>query len=254
MAKFGTMDGFEDFDLDGNMSHYGWGCWMILPVLVYTIVYAQALCFPRHRAEGWQGNHHWLVADQSIVCRVGDNAITVEEYQTGQQIKMEHDKLDANHDGKISREEWIARYGSDKGFDEYDLNGDGIIDADEYRKCKAAEIEFTKLDANHDGKISREEWIARYGSDKGFDEYDLNGDGIIDADEYRKCKAAEIMNAHQKPRKPRFGEPGWVDPLVYSALTRGKGKPEVSPACCPIMQTAGFTRPRPTMFNSYAMQ
>ena len=32
------------------------------------------------------------------------------------------------------REEWIAKYGSDKGFSEYDLDGDGIIDADEFRK------------------------------------------------------------------------------------------------------------------------
>ena len=36
--------------------------------------------------------------------------------------------MPANNDGKISREEWIARYGSDAGFDEYDLDGDGIID------------------------------------------------------------------------------------------------------------------------------
>jgi len=48
--------------------------------------------------------------------------------------------MDTNADGKISRDEWIAKYGSDEGFNEYDLNGDGIIDADEWRlvKTKAA--------------------------------------------------------------------------------------------------------------------
>ena len=29
----------------------------------------------------------------------------------------------ADGDGKISREEWIAKYGSAEGFDQYDLDG-----------------------------------------------------------------------------------------------------------------------------------
>ena len=40
--------------------------------------------------------------------------------------------LDKDHDGQISREEWVAGYGSEKGFDSADLNRDGVIDADEY--------------------------------------------------------------------------------------------------------------------------
>ena len=58
-------------------------------------------------------------------------------------------------DGKLTREAWIARYGSDAGFDQYDLNGDGIVDPDEFRQIKAAEIDFRHLDANKDGKITR---------------------------------------------------------------------------------------------------
>ena len=52
----------------------------------------------------------------------------MEEFETGKMIIKEREALDADGDGKITREEWIARYGSDKGFDEYDLNGDGIIE------------------------------------------------------------------------------------------------------------------------------
>ena len=42
------------------------------------------------------------------------------------------DAMDIDRDGKISKEEWFAGYGSEKGFDSADLNGDGVIDADEY--------------------------------------------------------------------------------------------------------------------------
>ena len=87
--------------------------------------------------------------------------------------------IDTNNDNKISRDEWIAKYGSEEGFDEYDLNGDGIIDPDEYRIVNAAKVSWNQaareMDTNADGKISRDEWIAKYGSDEGFNEYDLNG-------------------------------------------------------------------------------
>ena len=34
--------------------------------------------------------------------------------------------------GKLSRAEWIAKYGTDAGFDAYDLDGDGFVDAQEF--------------------------------------------------------------------------------------------------------------------------
>jgi len=111
-------------------------------------------------------------------------------------LRTECQKTDTNSDGKIDRDEWIARYGSDKGFDAYDLDGDGVIDADEFQASHDAELEFV---AASDGKftsggskITREQWAAQYGNTKGFDAYDLDGDGVVDADEFRACKAAEI--------------------------------------------------------------
>ena len=34
---------------------------------------------------------------------------------------LELSKADANNDGNISREEWVAKYGSEEGFEGYDL-------------------------------------------------------------------------------------------------------------------------------------
>ena len=44
--------------------------------------------------------------------------------------------MDANHDDKISRAEWLARYGTMDHFDEYDLNHDGFVSADEFMRVK----------------------------------------------------------------------------------------------------------------------
>merc|ERR1711865_751348 len=137
-------------------------------------------------------------------------------YQDGMQTREKLAELDADGDGKISREEWIARYGSDAGFDQYDLDGDGIIDANEFRMAKCAEIQFTRLDADGDGKITREEWIAKYGSDAGFDMYDLDGDGIIDSDEFRKCKVAEIGKAQGIEFNPNPMQPVFFDAVPMS--------------------------------------
>eukprot|EP00658_Telonema_sp_P-2_P065430 TRINITY_DN54671_c0_g1_i1.p1 TRINITY_DN54671_c0_g1~~TRINITY_DN54671_c0_g1_i1.p1 ORF type:complete len:522 (-),score=170.66 TRINITY_DN54671_c0_g1_i1:247-1812(-) len=94
--------------------------------------------------------------------------------------------------GKVSRAEWIDRYGSANGFSLYDLNHDGVVDPDEFRKMKSAEFDFEAADTNADTKISKEEWVDRYGSDKGFEQYDLNHDGGVDQDEFRVVKAAEF--------------------------------------------------------------
>jgi len=47
-------------------------------------------------------------------------------------IAAEIDKADTDSNEKISREEWLARYGNDLLFNSYDINHDGLVDADEY--------------------------------------------------------------------------------------------------------------------------
>jgi len=44
--------------------------------------------------------------------------------------------LDTNKDGKIDREEWIAKYGNDDEFDSFDLDGDGFIDVHEFKHVR----------------------------------------------------------------------------------------------------------------------
>jgi len=103
--------------------------------------------------------------------------------------------MDADHDGKLSRAEWIIQFGNDDMFNAYDADGDGVISPEEWLAGQKMAKEFGDLDANGDGKISRAEWIARYGSDAGFDMYDLDGDGVIDADEFISAKMAQLQAA-----------------------------------------------------------
>lgn len=73
-------------------------------------------------------------------------------------------KLDTNHDGKISSDEWKAA--SDARFKKMDANGDGFISHDEMRaaarKRTAERVDkmFTRMDTDKDGKISKAEFDA----------------------------------------------------------------------------------------------
>jgi len=119
--------------------------------------------------------------------------------------------MDADRDGKLSRDEWLQRYGDDKMFDLYDADGDGIISPEEWLSGEAARKAFDDADIDHDGKLSRQEWILKYGSDAGFDMYDLDGDGFVDADEFIRAKQQQLqesgalpprVNSYQLPSGP----------------------------------------------------
>jgi len=49
-------------------------------------------------------------------------------------VMARFDDLDADHDGKITRAEWIRKFGNDDGFDHYDVDHNGVIDADEFAR------------------------------------------------------------------------------------------------------------------------
>ena len=81
------------------------------------------------------------------------------------------EKLDANSDGKVSKEEFLSE--QEARFSKFDANGDGFISKEEIaahkddmnkeREDKRKEREdemFNKMDANGDGTISREEMQA----------------------------------------------------------------------------------------------
>jgi hypothetical protein len=69
--------------------------------------------------------------------------------------------LDKNHDGKVTKEEWLASGLSQFTYDNLfvktlDTNKDGVVTKDEFT---ASSPQF-EVDTNKDGKVSVEEYIA----------------------------------------------------------------------------------------------
>ena len=114
--------------------------------------------------------------------------------------------LDANHDGKVSREEFarVAQL-----FDAVDKNHDGALNAEELGGFYAAAGQaptqatggvdvdslFTKYDKNKDGKIGPDE----LDNERLFKALDLNHDGVITRDE--ADQALRDMAARSKQKK-----------------------------------------------------
>ncbi|HEX7777458.1 MAG TPA: EF-hand domain-containing protein [Parvibaculum sp.] len=73
-------------------------------------------------------------------------------------------KLDTNHDGTISPDEWKAA--EDARFKKMDANGDGVISRDEAmasaqkRIAERVDRMFARADTDKDGKISKAEFEA----------------------------------------------------------------------------------------------
>src|SRR5262245_27297109 len=99
-------------------------------------------------------------------------------------------RLDANKDGKISKDE--ARGPLAENFDRFDLNKDGVLDARELRAAAerlAAAVgprpgpDFDALDKDADGRLTREELRGTPFADR-FDALDANKDGKLTRKEF----------------------------------------------------------------------
>jgi len=105
--------------------------------------------------------------------------------------------MDANNDGRISRDEWR---GSDQSFNVHDWNNDGSLSGDEVRQggrrarvddedfspnnnrfLNWTEAGFRGLDDNRDGVISSREW---HYDTESFYRADRNRDGILSRQEF----------------------------------------------------------------------
>src|SRR5262245_14837355 len=94
--------------------------------------------------------------------------------------------FDANKDGKVSKDELLAKA---PGFDHFDTNKDGVVTADEVKALPASTKHpavgnfIKKFDSDNDGKVTKQEWDAKRAA--GFDMADKNHDGVVDQDEYK---------------------------------------------------------------------
>jgi len=124
-------------------------------------------------------------------------------------------RMDADHDGAVSRQEWAAYGAADADFTAIDADKDGRVTVAELRAFRAAhattdaeraalkaenpkfdpDITIRMADTNRDGGVSEEEWVAYGGhGGGGFTPIDANHDGKITTQEL-----TAFRNAH-KPR------------------------------------------------------
>jgi len=101
--------------------------------------------------------------------------------------------FDANHDGKVSKEELLAKH---PGFDRADANHDGSVTQDELKAIPAAQRHpgftgagfISRFDQDGDGKVTLDEFNAKRMA--AFDAMDKNKDGFISEEEFQGPAAA----------------------------------------------------------------
>jgi len=110
------------------------------------------------------GTMNTAIADDSVALATGGYATSLRT------MEMMH-MIDANKDGKVSKDEWVAY--QTRLFMALDKNGDGFLEVEEfYGNPKAVDFAtggyaraletkqmLGKIDANGDGKVSREEFM-----------------------------------------------------------------------------------------------
>ena len=107
-------------------------------------------------------------------------------------------RVDTDHDGKISKAEFDAE--GAKLFAKLDENGDGKIAANEMPQRHWARFGgkmFDRMDADQDGKVTKSEFEAA--GDKMFQRLDKNGDGNIEKSEMQQPHGDVPQPADQAP-------------------------------------------------------
>lgn len=121
-------------------------------------------------------------------------------------MMMNFDQMDADKDGKVTKEEAAAARAA--RFAEADADKDGKLSVDEMlaahekamaaRKAARAKDMLARIDTDADGFVSAAEMEAMPMIDKMFDRMDENADGAISTEEMEAMKAdmAEHMGDH----------------------------------------------------------
>ncbi|HET8945443.1 MAG TPA: EF-hand domain-containing protein [Candidatus Polarisedimenticolia bacterium] len=111
----------------------------------------------------------------------------------GQHWDMFAKSFDANGDGKVSKEEFLAKRPM---FDRIDGNHDGSVTSDEVKAMPAVQKHggtgqnfVAHFDADKDGKVTTAEYDTKRTS--FFDKMDKNKDGFIDQSEFKAAPPSE---------------------------------------------------------------
>lgn len=106
-------------------------------------------------------------------------------------------EIDANKDGKLTKEEFTAQRAAK--FAEADANKDGKLSAEELlamhekamaaQKAERAKAMLGRIDTDADGFVSADEAAAMPGMDRMFDRVDDNSDGAITTEEMDAMQA-----------------------------------------------------------------
>lgn len=128
----------------------------------------------------------------ALMCCVGLSAPAAAQ-MFGRDVTAVFDGADANHDGRISRDEFAAA--REKQFDRLDRNHDNVVSRDDFGRLikfrpqagERLDRWIAAADGNHDGKVTREELHAA--PMPLFDRADTNHDGYVDESELKALRA-----------------------------------------------------------------
>lgn len=117
------------------------------------------------------------------------------------------DNADTNHDGVVSKAEFIAARNA--RFDKMDRNGDGVISRDDFGRLiqfrpqigQRIDAMLAEADLNHDGRVTRQEMAQA--PTRLFDMADTNHDGVVDQNELAAARA-QLQQAKQARQSGGF--------------------------------------------------
>jgi Ca2+-binding EF-hand superfamily protein len=130
-------------------------------------------------ADEWADGHDAFVR----LDRNGDGAVSRDEYVEPRALTREEwfKQLDEDRNGRLAFAEWRWSRGS---FDQLDLDHDGAVSRVEFlsrgrdRRGESVQDRLRELDRDGDGRISRSEW-----SGGRFGRLDQNHDGFLSVEE-----------------------------------------------------------------------